>query len=109
MEFCRKKRLIVRLDAELILNGVSYPGFIGNMSEDGVHMKITSAKNTEDLAPGAITDLRFRIPSGETLSLLCRIKWLSKSAEGNVTCCAGMAILDFPDIYLKLLSGRIKF
>ena len=41
MERRESKRLSVSLDAEIILNGNSYPVFIGNLSETGLHVFVS--------------------------------------------------------------------
>ncbi len=109
MEISRSKRIIIRLEAEITAGGSSYRGFIGNFSEDGIHMKIASTKQPVDFVPGTLIKLNFQLPSGEIFNLPCRIKWSNKTVQGDLPCCIGMEVLDAPRGYKEFLTGRVRF
>ncbi|NOZ68046.1 MAG: PilZ domain-containing protein [Deferribacteres bacterium] len=109
MEISRSKKIIIRLEAEITAGGSSYRGFIGNFSEDGIHMKIAPAEKSVDFVPGTLIKLNFQLPSGEKLNLPCRIKWSNRTVQGDMPCCIGMEVLDAPQKYKEFLTGRVRF
>ncbi len=76
MERRISKRIPVEFAAELISGDKNYTGVIGNVSEYGVFVKTGLTKTAIDFLPTTILDLKFRIPSKETINLQCEIIWL---------------------------------
>ena len=49
--------------------------------------------------------LNFRIPSGETLDLDCKVEWFLKTPQDeDKSLMLGMKIIDPPEIYRKLVN-----
>lgn len=73
MERRRSTRYKVFLDAEIISGNKSYDGVIGNISENGVYARIKSVDARINFTPESIFDLKFKLPSEETITLRCRL------------------------------------
>ncbi len=108
MRIRRPKRIILDLNAEVIVDGKSYAGFIGNISDDGIYMKILSSGITADFHPGNSVDLKFQLPAGEKLNLPCIIKWVNKSVSNGHSYSMGLKIHSAPQEYKEFLSGRVR-
>ncbi len=76
MDKRRFERILVSLDAELILNDKSYVGQIASLSEKGLFMRFISKKTSIDYVPGTPVDVQFKSPSSETINLRCEVIWL---------------------------------
>lgn len=75
MEKRRSKRKFVKIKNEIISGGRSFKGVIGNISAEGIYMRVEAVKVYIDLEPGEIFELKFQPIPGETLNLHCMIKW----------------------------------
>jgi len=104
MEQRRSKRIIVTLEAELILNDTSYKGFIENLSEDGVYVITSPTKTTVNFNPGETIELKFRLPSGEILDMNCRVVWSYKTPPHGLTNSIGMEIINPSQKYIDSLD-----
>jgi hypothetical protein len=71
----RTERLSVNIEAELISEGIKYPGFIKNISENGLNAVIYSSKHLTSFYPGALLELNFQ-PSADKINLHGEINWL---------------------------------
>lgn len=109
MDIRRKKRLLVSLDAEIVHAGTTYKGFIGNLSEEGVYMRVASSNSSIYFDPGTEVELKFEVPSGETLNLPCRVTWSDRTIPGSVIQKLGMEVINATDKYKEFLSGRVEF
>ena len=69
-------RVIVNLDAELIVDDNRYTVNIQNLSKKGIFVKSSITKTARDFMPGNIHNLQFQLPSGESIKQRCKIKWL---------------------------------
>ena len=109
MDIKRSKRILVKLEAEIISEGINYTGFIGNLSEEGAFMSIAPVKNALNFNPGSEVMLKFQIPSGEILTLPCSISWTRKTMPENRSINIGMKIIDSPTKYKEFLAGRVDY
>ncbi len=103
-----EKRLVKRipfiLGTEFLSSvNISYAAFIRNISEYGLHMIITPMKTAIDFAPGTELELKFQIPSGETLNLYFQERWSYKILSHRLTKWVGIKILDPPAKYKEFL------
>ncbi|OGL45041.1 MAG: hypothetical protein A2W05_08530 [Candidatus Schekmanbacteria bacterium RBG_16_38_10] len=76
MERRHSKRIIFNLNAELISNGKNYTGVTGDLAENGISVTTAPMESAIDFIPGTMVELKLRLPSGETITLLCEIIWL---------------------------------
>ena len=76
MEKRHPMRVPVHLEAVLISRGNDYSGLIRNISENGAYVETAPTDTLEGFIPGTILELRFQLPSEETLSLQCEVTWL---------------------------------
>ncbi len=111
--FNRKK---VSLNVELISGDTSHLGFIENVSEEGLHLKTAPSRTEIDCTPGTILELKFQLPSKETLNLHCKVVWAYKTPHEGLTSSLkvdpapeyttmGMQIIDPPSKYKKFISS----
>ncbi len=113
MDKRHNERKDVSLEAELVFGGKSYTGVIRNISECGIFVKTSLTKTAIDFLPTTILDLKFRIPSKETINLQCEIIWLyskkiylrpsenGSPLENNI----GMETKNVPPEYKKFLMN----
>jgi len=94
------KRVPVNIEAEIISYSMSYPAFIRNISEFGIHVKVAKMEPARYSRPETDVDVKFRLPSGETLSLYCRKKWTYKNTSNSFIENIGVEIIDPPDEYI---------
>jgi hypothetical protein len=101
----RDRRTPVCLEAMLISGGIHYSGFIANLSEYGVgvytYVENTSTETAVNCNTGEIFTMKFQIPSGETLCLNCKVKWLHvhKTSTHGLINSMGLEIIDPPLTY----------
>ncbi len=104
MERRHSKRIIVNLKAELISGSVSYAGFIGNLSEDGIYLITDPTKTPVDFTPGTPLEVKFEPLTGETLCLNCMVKWSYKTPPHGLANSIGLEIIDTPLKYKEFLK-----
>ena len=93
------KRIPVNIEAEIISYRDSYPAFIRNISEYGIHVKIANIEPAKFIKSETAVDLKFRLPTGETVNLYCRKKWTCKNTSASFIENIGVEIIDPPDTY----------
>ncbi len=98
---CRKT---VSFVAKFTLNGKNCSGFINNLSKNGLLMRTSNMMDIKALTSGKIFDLQFKLLSGETLCLNCKVKWLHKTPPLGLTNSFGMEIIDPPPAYQEFLK-----
>ncbi|MEW6417789.1 MAG: PilZ domain-containing protein [Nitrospirota bacterium] len=104
MEKRRYKRIKVNLKAERISGDEKYGVFIENISEHGICMITTHLKTHSKYTPGTDIDLRFRLSSGQTLNLCCKVIWAhSKIPPDGLTDSIGLKIIDPPLQYIEFV------
>ncbi|MBI5408942.1 MAG: PilZ domain-containing protein [Nitrospirae bacterium] len=104
MDARRHKRVIVDLQAELILGDTRLAGTIENLSDEGLYIVTGPMKSSFTFTSDTVLELRFRLPSGERQSLHCRIKWFYKTPPFYATNSIGMEIVDPPPTYIEALK-----
>ena len=109
MEVNRPKRILVSLDAEILLDDRTIPGFISNLSENGVFIRTDTLTTDAAFQEGSRVTLRFKLPSGDTVTMPCTISWAKKSQSNNGTYSIGMEILDCSQPYKEFITGRTKY
>ncbi len=115
MERRHSNRKKVSLNVELILGDTSHLGFIENVSEGGLHLKTAPSRTEIDCTPGTILELKFQLPSKETLSLRCKVVWAYKTPHEGLSSikvnpspeytAMGMQIIDSPPNYRTFISS----
>ncbi len=98
---CRKT---VSFVAKFTLNEKNCSGFINNLSKNGLLMRTSNMIDIKALASGEIFDLQFKPPSGETLYLNCKVKWLHKTPPFGLTNNVGIEIIDPPPAYQEFMK-----
>jgi hypothetical protein len=105
MEKNRSYRIPVEINAEVSSNKIMHEGIIENLSEEGLCMRITPTKTTKDFTTGIRLDLRFQLPSGETLMLFCKKRWSYRITPRSLIKRVGMEIIDPPVKYKDFVSA----
>jgi hypothetical protein len=101
-------RTPVNLKAQIISDGETYPGFIQNVSEDGIGYVIESVFEVDkDFAPKKMLLINLQLPSGETLNLDCEIIWCTRKSPDDKRLIIGLNIIKPPQKYKKFVK-RLK-
>lgn len=111
------RRFNVFLNAVLISDDVSYAGFIGNLSETGVYMRIKSANAKIDFKPGTKIEVKLELLFEETLNLNCRLVWAYELpldfSAGKSAYNMGIEIIDlnltYKKFYKYLTRGILEY
>jgi hypothetical protein len=72
----RHDRNTVAFKTEVFSCDKTYKGVIRDISESGAKVGIVPTKNATDFLPETMLDIKFQIPSGETLTLRYEVIWL---------------------------------
>lgn len=105
MERRQAKRLTVNLRAERISCTNNCSVFIENLSETGIQMITAAAKNPNLFVPGSEVELKLKIAQGQTLKLLCNVKWSYDNSHEDLTNSVGLEIIDPPSEYIEFISN----
>ena len=100
----RSKRAILEIPAELVTSDKHHAGTIENLSDNGMYVVTAPAKSEKEFSPGTEIEIKFRLPSGEQLSLNCKVKWAYLTPPHSYTFSIGLKIKDPPPSYLEALN-----
>ena len=105
MQTRRSKRKMVSLMAEYITGGVNRPVFIGNVSEEGMHMVTLSKYAAAKLFPGNNVELKLRLSPDNRIPLRCEVRWVSAESPPYVeTHVVGLEIINPPPQYVSFVK-----
>jgi len=91
----RSERIAVNFNTKIILAGKAYDGYITNVSQDGIGCSITSVlKAPKDFIPIKIPELRFELPSGEPVNLICELAWFTGTELDDQQLTLGLKIIE---------------
>lgn len=82
----------------------TYYGVIDDVYNDEAEYLLTCSINSEDFKPEKIMMLDLKIPSGESLSITCDVKWFLKNSYDNKRLILGMKIIGSPFHYKKFIK-----
>jgi hypothetical protein len=94
MERRRSKRKTIRLAVEIILGSVRCPGFIENLSVNGLFMRTSPEQTSIDVIPGTTFEIQLQHATGKTMDLHCRALWSYKNPPHGETHSIGMEIIN---------------
>jgi len=104
------ERYLKEFKAKLILNRDRYEATIENFSENGIKVITDIAV---DFLPDETIDLEFEIPSGEVLSLHCKVKWSNKLSSDSLIQDIGLEITEnspeYEDFFKSLLISNMVY
>ena len=104
------ERFLKEFKAEMILSLDRYEATIENFSENGIKV-ITDA--AVDFLPDETIDLEFEIPSGEVMSLHCKVKWSNKLSSDSLIQDIGLEITEnspeYEDFFKSLLISNMVY
>ena len=98
-------RVPARLNAVMSIGHKRYTVTIGNFSENGMYMEIDPVNTAVDCSHGTVIDLKFQIPSGEKLSLHCRIIWTGNVSPDGPVNTLGLTIAEPSPLYDEFFKG----
>ena len=106
MEKRRYKRKSVSLNAELISDGINYPGYIESISESGLHIIAASKKSVTSFIPEATIKLKLQFSVGGGINLHCEVRWvhINKTPIHGLTYRMGIEVLKQPPGYKTILK-----
>ncbi len=106
MQTRRSKRKMVSLIAEYIRGGIMHPVFIGNASEEGMHMVTLNHDTAAQFFPGNNVELKLRLSSQKSIPLLCEVRWVSaERPRYSITHGVGLEIIDPPTQYVSFVKS----
>jgi hypothetical protein len=106
MEKRRSRRISISLKAERISGNKNYGVFIENISENGIHILTSPSPEHKKYTAGKDITLRFRLSSGKTIRLFCRIRWSCLKVPMNgFTDSIGLEIIDPPAQYIEFVRA----
>jgi len=104
------ERYLKEFKAKLILNRDRYEATIENFSENGIKVITDIAV---DFLPDETIDLEFEIPSGEVMSLHCKVKWSNKLSSDSLIQDIGLEITEnspeYEDFFKSLLISNMVY
>ncbi|MEN8265216.1 MAG: PilZ domain-containing protein [Nitrospirota bacterium] len=106
MERRSSQRIVVTLDAELILNDTSFAGVIENISKEGLYIKILPSEKLIEFISGTKIEIKIQLSSGEILNLHCMVIRSEKILPDSLTSYVGMEIIDPPSEYEDFLKEQ---
>ena len=86
MEKRKSNRFNVYFNTDIISGKVVFNGFVGNISENGLYVRMSTADSTIVFHDFADYGLRLRLPDKELLNLSCSLKWSSEILLRNTDC-----------------------
>ncbi len=86
MEKRKSNRFNVYFNIDLFSEKGTFNGFVGNISENGVYVRISSADSRIVFPDSADYDLMLRLSEEEPLNLSCRLIWSNAVLLGNTDC-----------------------
>jgi hypothetical protein len=102
-------RLAVSLVGEIVIDKISYTVLIENVSENGIYMKILPTETTIGFSIKKSYKVKFKLPSGKTLSADCNAKWSCKPPPHFKVNCVGSELIDPSPRYIKFIKSLNKF
>jgi len=106
MQTRRSMRKMVSLMAEYVTEGVNRPVFIGNVSEEGMHMVTANRDAEAQFFPGKNIELKLRLASGKRIPLRCEVRWISEERPPyGATYGVGLEIMDPPSEYVSFIKS----
>ena len=106
MEKRRHDRIIESLEAELVSFGTTYSCVVMNFSAEGLYIVTATANSIVEIAPSTVLQLKCKLPSGENLSMDCRVIWFqTKPSSHGVAFSLGLEIVDPPQEYKDFVSS----
>lgn len=79
MDKRRSKRKTIGLKARLVSRSINYSGYVRDFSEEGICVALEPSALSTGIPASVTFIVEFDTPSGETLSLQCRV---ARSQEG---------------------------
>ncbi|MBI4682950.1 MAG: PilZ domain-containing protein [Nitrospirae bacterium] len=111
MERRRSTRYRVFTDSEIISGNKRYEGVIGNISENGVYIRIKSVDARINFTPESICALKFELPSEETITLRSRLVYAYEiplvTSQGKFAYNLGLEIIDPLPEFIKLYEAAV--
>ena len=93
----------VCINADVTVGSAYYTGFIGNLSENGIYMRISTADSDINFLPGTIVGMEIKMSNAKTINIRCKIVWAYEVPGRNAACKSayrlGMEVVDVPVEY----------
>jgi hypothetical protein len=96
---------IVNVKANIFSEGIRYRVIIESFCEDGIYCITLPEKSSTIISPGSWIKLKFQSPSGETISMDCRVKWSYRTPPHFITTSIGLHVLNPFTDYEKFITA----
>ena len=102
----RSKRIPFTAKADIISSGRSFPGFIQDVSEEGVLYILSSVPEVSaEFVPDKHLGLVLKDPSGKECRMECELKWYTRGKGSDRSMTFGMMVNDPPPNYKELIDS----
>ena len=106
MQTRRSRRKLVSLMAECISEGRNRPVFIGNVSEEGMHMVTLNKGKEAQFFPGKNVELKLRLSPDKRIPLRCEVRWVSaERPQYGATYGVGVEIINPSAQYVSFIKS----
>lgn len=108
MERRNSKRKRVKIEAELVSEYINCRGLIENLSERGISLETDSTdilSQSTRFTPGTKLQVKFQTPSGELITLNCKVIWSFKTAPHGLRKKVGMEVVFPPPSYIDFCKS----
>jgi hypothetical protein len=102
------KRVSTSEDAELVYGVIKQSAVVGNISRNGLYIITTHSDIIREFTPGTEFKLNFRLPSGETINLLCVKRWSHRTSHHALTKSIGLELINPPREYTMYVEDLEK-
>lgn len=99
-------RVPVYIESQIIADGKTYSGIIGNFSQYGAFVEIDNVSTAIPFVPRKKIELQFAASSKKKISLPCEIVWLysKRTAPSELTNSLGLEIIKPSAAYKKFFK-----
>jgi hypothetical protein len=99
------ERIPVSIETELVSEGIKYPGYIKNISGNGINTVVYSTKSLASFIPGAMVEISFQ-PLKAMIKLQCEVSWvqINKNPSYGLIYNIALEIKDQPPEYKTFLT-----
>jgi hypothetical protein len=99
------RRRKVSLKAQRISGGEKQGMLIENISEHGIRVVTNPSHTMARLVPGERVDIGLELPSGDSVTLHCTVRWAHEKVPPEEASSVGIEILDPPEKYVRFVKS----
>lgn len=101
----RSRRRKVRLKAQRISGGEKKGVLIEDISEHGIRLVTSPSHSMAKLTPGERVDIGLELPSGDSVTLHCAVRWAHEKVPPEQASSVGVEVLNPPAKYVRFVES----